>query len=69
MTLAFIVRVEMDGPRWAVTLQDLETGERRGFDGLDACCVALQERVRARAPARARARARPRASSGGAPTR
>jgi len=59
MTLAFIVRVDMDGQRWAVTLQDLETGERHEFDGLDTCCAALQERVRAHP------RTRPR----GAPTR
>ena len=61
MTLAFIVRVEFDGQRWAITLQDLETGERRAFEGFDACCAALRER----AVARARPRARPRAGSRG----
>jgi hypothetical protein len=49
MTLAFIVRVEFDGQRWALTLQDLATGERCAFDGFDACCAALRERAVARA--------------------
>lgn len=49
MTLAFIVRVEFDGQRWVLTLQDLETGERRAFAGFDACCAALRERAVARA--------------------
>lgn len=49
MTLAFIVRVEFDGRCWALTLQDLETGERRAFEGFDACCAALQERANLRA--------------------
>jgi len=59
MTLAFIVRVELDGQRHALTLQDLETGERRDFEDFDACFAALRERalVRERAPTPARPRA------------
>ncbi len=56
MTLAFIVRVEFDGQRCAITLQDLETGERQAFEGFDACCAAMRERAAARAPARPRGR-------------
>lgn len=58
MTLAFIVRVEFDGERWALTLQDLETGERRDFEGFDACCAAIQERANHRARRVARSRRR-----------
>jgi len=54
VTLAFIVRVEFDGQRWALTLQDLETGERRDFEGFDACFGALRERAVARARPRVR---------------
>jgi len=54
VTLAFIVRVEFDGQRWALTLQDLETGERRAFEGFDACFTALQDRAILRAPRGAR---------------
>jgi len=54
VTLAFIVRVEFDGRTWALTLQDLETGERRAFAGFDACFAALQERALQRAPRAAR---------------
>lgn len=49
MTLAFIVRVEFDGQRWALTLQDLESGERRDFEGFDTCFAALQDRAIVRA--------------------
>jgi len=49
VTLAFIVRAEFDGQRWALTLQDLETGERRDFESFDGCFAALQERAILRA--------------------
>ena len=58
MTLAFIVRVEFDGQRWALTLQDLETGERRAFEDFDACCSALRERAVSHVHPRARVRPR-----------
>ena len=60
MTLAFIVRVEFDGQRWALTLQDLETGERRAFEGFDACCAALRERAVSRVRPRKRVHPRSR---------
>jgi hypothetical protein len=42
--VAFIIRIEFDGRRWLLTLQDLTTGERRGFVSFEACFAALRER-------------------------
>lgn len=48
MTLAFIVRVEFDGQRWTLTLQDLTSGERRRFVSFETCFAALKERSETR---------------------
>lgn len=48
MTLAFIVRVEFDGQRWTLTLQDLTSGERRSFASFEACFAALRQLSEAR---------------------
>jgi len=48
VTLAFIVRVEFDGQRWTLTLQDLTSGECRSFVSFETCFAALRQRCEAR---------------------
>lgn len=48
MVFGFIVRVDFDGRRWKVTLQELSTGTSRSYPSMEEACAALRLRAERR---------------------